>query len=91
MPQKSFIPMIGFISIMRRAIRKNFESLDVPKDALVYLGNIDELSQIIRSVAYEYQLMKEGHEECNTVLYGDLFVKACKTAKVYRQEVLYYY
>ena len=52
---------------------KNFERLDVPKDTLVYLGNIDELSQIIRSVAYEYQLMKEGHEEV-TRCYMEIFL-----------------
>ena len=52
---------------------EKFERLDVPKDTLVYLGNIDELSQIMRSVAYEYQLMKEGHEEV-TRCYMEIFL-----------------
>lgn len=52
---------------------EKFERLDIPKDTPVYLGNIDELSQIMRSVAYEYQLMKEGHEEV-TRCYMEIFL-----------------
>ena len=58
---------------VKKGDNEKFERLDVPKDTLVYLGNIDELSQIMRSVAYEYQLMKEGHEEV-TRCYMEIFL-----------------
>lgn len=43
--------------------REKFDRMGIPRDTIVYLGNIDELSQIMRSVAYEHQLMKDEHEK----------------------------
>ena len=65
---------------------KNLKGLMFQKTHWYTLEIFDELSQIMRSVAYEYQLMKEGHEEVTRCYMEIFFVKACKTAKVYRQK-----
>ncbi|WP_295208604.1 AraC family transcriptional regulator [Ruminococcus sp.] len=43
--------------------QQKFGELAIPSDEIIYLGNIDELSQLIRSIAYEHQSLKEFHED----------------------------
>lgn len=39
-----------------------FTKLGIPSDEIIYLGNIDELSQTIKHIAYEHYSSAEGHE-----------------------------
>ncbi len=41
---------------------EKFNTLNIPSDEIVYLGNIEELSQLIHYIAYEHFSVEEGHE-----------------------------
>ena len=60
---------------------EKLERLGIPKDTIVYLGNIDELSQMIRSIAYEHQLKKECHEEIVRHYLDIFFLKLSRQLK----------
>lgn len=42
---------------------EKFNALGIPADEIVYLGNIEELSHLVHSIAYEHFSIEEGHEE----------------------------
>lgn len=39
-----------------------FTRLGIPSDKIIYLGNIDELSQTVKHIAFEHYSSAEGHE-----------------------------
>lgn len=43
--------------------KERFHDLGIPSDKIVYLGNMEELSQLIHFISYEHYSEEEGHEE----------------------------
>ena len=54
---------------------KKFESYGIPFNEIVYLGNIDELSQLIHVMAYEHYSSEFCHEEIERGYVDILFMK----------------
>ena len=55
--------------------KKKFEDYGIPLNEIVYLGNIDELSQLIHVMAYEHYSSEFCHEEIEKGYVEILFMK----------------
>lgn len=42
---------------------EKFQSLGIPSDKIVHLGNMEELSQLVHFISYEHYSEEEGHEK----------------------------
>ncbi len=66
---------------MQSGDEEKFAQLGIPPDEIIHLGNINELSQIVRHIAYEHYSPEEDHEIIEQHYFEILLIKLSRMIK----------